>query len=418
MTSPPRFAEILSHGAVVGHWVVIRWIRSGGSASVYEVRDTRFPHRRAALKLRRRDGNAPPAEFAAETALLRNRRLGAYAPLHLDEGTHDGEPYVVMELARPLPKNRTVRQALVLAPGMADAVKALFALHLLHRDLKHANFGLIDSRVVLLDLETVFDLRADLADGQVVGSPGSMAPEVRTEAAYTSQTEIYAFAAAFAAICSDVARDYFAPVINEGLAGNFAERTQTLDAFLVRLLDMRESSVRRIARLVGMRKLRLGLRTSIILAFLAAATVGAAVVVGYKGLSAAAKFFYDVTTREDRLDTVATQPDTSPQLAQTSCYQAISDPEQAYGTALTYYSGKARNAKLAVFYLEKAVQIPDKKKRGEVYGLLAECLYRGKRWGCERNFKKARKYAERGKELGDKRAILILSLLDEKQLGF
>ncbi len=142
------------------HYEIIAPLGKGGMGEVYRARDTRL-NREIAIKVL-------PAEFAPDADRLRRFELEAMATSSLnhpniltvyDFGTHDGNPYLVMELleggelraqlgAGAMPVRKAIEYAQQIAAGLAAAHDK----GLVHRDLKPENlFVTKDGRVKILD---------------------------------------------------------------------------------------------------------------------------------------------------------------------------------------------------------------------------------------------------------------------------
>jgi hypothetical protein len=194
-------------GTRLGPYEIVSPLGVGGMGEVYKARDTRLG-RDVAIKVL-------PASFAADADRLRRfeqeaRTVGSLNHPNLvtllDVGSHDGSPFLVMELldgdtlrqkltGKPLP----VRRAAEIARGVAEGLSAAHDKGVIHRDLKPENVFLTrDARVKILDFglaklrsgsgpqEAVSDdqptgmagQRAVATDaGLVLGTVGYMSPE-------------------------------------------------------------------------------------------------------------------------------------------------------------------------------------------------------------------------------------------------
>ncbi len=151
---------MLAAGATLGPYKVLAPLGAGGMGEVYRAHDPRLA-REVAIKVVRGD-------FAGDPERLRRfeqeaRAAGALnhpnvCTIH-DVGTHEGTPFVVMELlegeslraklrAGPLPLRKAVDYAGQVARGLAAAHEK----GIVHRDLKPENlFVTRDGRVKVLD---------------------------------------------------------------------------------------------------------------------------------------------------------------------------------------------------------------------------------------------------------------------------
>ncbi len=196
----------LSAGSLLGPYEILSPIGAGGMGEVYRARDTRLG-RDVAVKV------LPPG-FAADADRLRRfereaRTVGGLSHPNLvslfDVGTHEGGPYLVMELlegeslrekltGKPIP----VKRAVEIARGVAEGLSAAHDRGVIHRDLKPENIFLTkEGRVKVLDfglarttekadktdrVEATEESSAPTASrqtdpGTVLGTLGYMSPE-------------------------------------------------------------------------------------------------------------------------------------------------------------------------------------------------------------------------------------------------
>ncbi|MBX3468806.1 MAG: serine/threonine protein kinase, partial [Planctomycetes bacterium] len=169
----------------IGPYEVLRELGRGGMGVVYEVRDPALP-RRLALKLilDRADPDAL-ARFSREVELLARVRHPGVVAVHAVGHAPEG-PFVLMDLVEGEPLSRLVgrldaRRAVEVVRGLCDAVGALHAQGVLHRDLKPQNVIVRpDGAPVLLDFglaRCAWGPGRLTRTGDVLGTPRYMAPE-------------------------------------------------------------------------------------------------------------------------------------------------------------------------------------------------------------------------------------------------
>jgi hypothetical protein len=160
--------------------------------AVYRVHDPQL-QREVALKVPQFSG---PAEQQAKQAARFQREARAAAGVchpHVcpifDVGEHEGLPYVVMALVEGEPLAAflarqgplDVKQAIAVALQVLDALAAVHARNIVHRDIKPGNILLDRSgRAVLTDFglaRPALDAEHLTSDGVAVGTPAYMAPE-------------------------------------------------------------------------------------------------------------------------------------------------------------------------------------------------------------------------------------------------
>ena len=202
----------------VGPYRIVERLGAGGMGEVYLAEDTRLG-RQVALK---RLTDSSLGDAAARVRIL--REAGAAATLNhpnvagvYDVLDSDGRAYIVMEYVPgesladqlhhqgPLSTDRVVQIGMQLCDALAEAHRH----HIVHRDLKPANVRVTpDGRVKVLDFglakrpaavaavtpggERVAVAESlALSEGQVIGTPTYMAPEVLLGQAADHRSDIY-----------------------------------------------------------------------------------------------------------------------------------------------------------------------------------------------------------------------------------
>jgi hypothetical protein len=176
----------------IGRYRLLGRLGVGGMGTVYRAQD---PHldRIVALKVPRLDG--PGDQRAARVQRFQREARAAARILHphvcpiFDVGEHEGSAFVVMayvegpSLAQVLAKRGRldVREAVTLAWQILDALSAVHANGIVHRDVKPGNI-LLDSagRAILTDFGLARPEESGerlTSEGAVVGTPAYMAPE-------------------------------------------------------------------------------------------------------------------------------------------------------------------------------------------------------------------------------------------------
>jgi serine/threonine protein kinase/Flp pilus assembly protein TadD len=200
-------------GQSVGPFRVLEKLGAGGMGEVYLAEDTRLG-RKVALKrpaeswLRDPDARARLQREARAAARLNNPGIAAvYDVLDLED-----RPYIVMEyvegdtLATHLRRGAMpLERALALGIDIADALAAAHAGGVIHRDLKPGNIVLTAAGAVkILDFGLAKTLKGRREDdsaallthpGQVLGTPGYVAPEQLLGRPADARCDIYSVGA-------------------------------------------------------------------------------------------------------------------------------------------------------------------------------------------------------------------------------
>ena len=196
-------------GEMFGDWRVTAFIGRGGSGEVYRVVHSALGTE-AALKVHvpRMEGEdareaRARARFVGEAKLLSENMHRSF-PRFLGWGERDGRPWYVMELLEPLPLPSSDGDVARFVLGVADGVRHLHSLGLVHRDIKPGNIlWRAGHEPVLIDLGLVkeFDpgvghtgLSVTVIDGKatVAGTPRYAAPEQMNGGEITPATDVFA----------------------------------------------------------------------------------------------------------------------------------------------------------------------------------------------------------------------------------
>ena len=174
-----------------GKYVVDRTLGHGGMGVVVAARNVHSGEP-VAVKLMAPEARPEVAQRLVREARTCSRLRGPHVAHVIDAGTHDGRPYLVMELlsGRDL---ATVLDETTVAPHLAcgyvmQACEGLGEAHmhgLVHRDVKPANLFLTTSGAIkVLDFGIAGAMDGGSVDGEqltgvheVMGSPGYMSPE-------------------------------------------------------------------------------------------------------------------------------------------------------------------------------------------------------------------------------------------------
>jgi parallel beta-helix repeat protein len=171
-----------------GRYVLERLLGSGGMGDVWRGTDRQL-ERPVAVKVMR-DPLDDPRRFQREARIAARLQHSGITVVH-DVGTHEGLPFIVMELLH----GRDLASMLSQAPGRrlpvdtavslivqaAEALQAAHAGHVVHRDLKPANLFLQDNGVLKIcdfGIARLADATEGLTGvGYVIGSAPYMSPE-------------------------------------------------------------------------------------------------------------------------------------------------------------------------------------------------------------------------------------------------
>ena len=199
---PPAFAD----GSVLANrYRLVRFIARGGMGEVYEALDLELGEH-VALKTIHPDrvGDRGAVErFKREIFLARKVTHRNVCRL-FDVGFHESTTFLTMELLQGDTLAARIRQlgryapadALPIVQQMAAALDAAHAAGIVHRDFKSPNVILCGSRAVVTDFGLARGTQATdeslSRSGEIIGSPGYMAPEQVEGRAAGPAADVYA----------------------------------------------------------------------------------------------------------------------------------------------------------------------------------------------------------------------------------
>ncbi|TMR88179.1 serine/threonine-protein kinase, partial [Nonomuraea basaltis] len=188
----------------LGPYRLVRKIGEGGMGVVHlgldgEGREVAIkvlhPHVAADLKARDR--------LTREVETMRRVRSPHVAEV-IDAELVGGQPYVVTRFAPGRTLEDTVlsesaleaRQVIKLAQGLCQALVAIHAADVIHRDFKPSNVMLVDGAPLVIDFGIAHLVNATrlTQTGMFVGTPGYLAPEIIRDSDITQAADVHALA--------------------------------------------------------------------------------------------------------------------------------------------------------------------------------------------------------------------------------
>jgi serine/threonine protein kinase len=183
----------------------------GGFGAVYRAKHLQLDHD-VAIKLLHANADAGAAKRLAREAKTLARLDHPHCVRVLDFGSHEGAPFLVMELitgrslAAALGERWSLRRVVELLLELAAGLAHAHALGLVHRDLKPSNVLLADAPgggfvVKLIDFGIVAVAAGEqlgsfteqlTATGKIIGTPRYMSPEQLLGAKLDARSDLYA----------------------------------------------------------------------------------------------------------------------------------------------------------------------------------------------------------------------------------
>ena len=248
-----------------GRYEVLDEIGRGGMGAVYRVRDRELG-RDVALKVL----SAPDPEGACAARMRNEARILAslehpgIVPIH-DVGTlADGRTWYLMKLVEGSRLDEHARRETSLAERLrlferiCEAVAFAHARGVVHRDLKPSNV-MVGAFGEVLVLDWGVAGRVDCGDeGEVLGTPGFMAPEQARGGAAGERADVFSLGAILSFLLDGDGPAPLAAACRKALSEEPAERYASVDdlrrdvaAFLERrpIAAYRESALERVSRL-------------------------------------------------------------------------------------------------------------------------------------------------------------------------
>ena len=193
--------HLLQPGVTLDGWRVISFIARGGNAEVYRAEHTELKTI-AAIKISIADTSESLARFKLEAQILGSIHHEALPVFHAF-GEKNGHAYIVTEFLHPLELPRADRNVAKFATDIANALDALHANGIVHRDIKPGNVMTRNGHdPVLVDLG--YAKRIAMSTGKQqslsieqshlvgLGTPGYAAPEQFTGEEITPASDIHA----------------------------------------------------------------------------------------------------------------------------------------------------------------------------------------------------------------------------------
>ncbi|MFC4535540.1 serine/threonine-protein kinase [Sphaerisporangium dianthi] len=178
----------MNHDDRLGPYRLLRRLGEGGMGVVHLALDSQG--RQVAVKVLRAEvtgDDVARRRLAREVETMRRVRSSHIAEV-LDADVTGSRPYIVTRYVPGRPLDDTVKQdgpldvgaLLRLASGVAEALAAVHAAGVIHRDLKPGNVLMLDGEPVLIDfgIAQAVDATRLTQTGMFIGTPGYLAPEI------------------------------------------------------------------------------------------------------------------------------------------------------------------------------------------------------------------------------------------------
>jgi serine/threonine protein kinase len=204
----PLTGHAIRRGMVIGgRYEILKWLGRGGMGTVYEAYD-RVLEEEVAVKVLRAEvaaSNDLTRRFRSEIKLARRVRQPNVCAIH--EYGEDGDlRFISMELIVGTDLKRLIQEsgrldtneAFNIARQIAEGLKAIHAIGVIHRDLKTANIMLDDRRLVhVMDFGIAKQFGPEASGsatvtGHILGTPEYMSPEQARGEPLDPRTDIYA----------------------------------------------------------------------------------------------------------------------------------------------------------------------------------------------------------------------------------
>ncbi|MFC6081505.1 serine/threonine protein kinase [Sphaerisporangium aureirubrum] len=188
----------------LGPYRLLRRLGAGGMGVVHLALDSHG--RQVAVKVLRAEvagDDVARRRLSREVETMRRVRSRYIAEV-LDADVTGSRPYIVTRYVAGMPLDEAVKQdgplgvaaLLRVAHGVADALAAVHAAGVIHRDLKPGNVLLLDGEPVLIDfgIAQAVDATRLTQTGMFIGTPGYLAPEIIEGHEAGSEVDVHAWA--------------------------------------------------------------------------------------------------------------------------------------------------------------------------------------------------------------------------------